>query len=59
MNQFWREATKYHVSDGILYWRRNPNEPLAKVLVSAEQKRKAMEAAHEPSGHSGKEGTLQ
>jgi hypothetical protein len=58
MQQFRREATKYLVSDGILYRRRKTNEPPAKVLVSAEQKRKAMEAAHELSGHRGREGTL-
>jgi hypothetical protein len=58
MQQFRQEATKYLVSDGILYRRRNTNEPPAKVLVSAEQKRKAMESAHELSGHPGREGTL-
>jgi hypothetical protein len=36
MQQFRREATKYLVSDGILYRRRKTNEPPAKVLVSAE-----------------------
>ena len=58
MQQFRREATKYLVSDGILHRRRKTNEPPAKVFVSADQKRKAMEAAHELSGHRGREGTL-
>jgi hypothetical protein len=58
LQQFRREATKYLVSDGILYRRRKTNEPPAKVVVSTEQKRKAMEAAHELSGHRGREGTL-
>ena len=58
MERFRREATTYLVSDGILYRRRKTNEPPAKVLVSAEQKRKALEAAHELSGHRGREGTL-
>ena len=58
MQQFRQEATKFLVSDGILYWRGKTNEPPANVLVSAEQTRNAMEAAHELSGHRGKEGTL-
>jgi len=59
MHQFRREALKYLVSDGILYRRRKTNEPPAKLFVSAEQKWKAMEAAHELSGHRGRAGTLQ
>jgi len=59
MPQFRWEAVKDLVSDGMLYWRRKTNEPPAKVLVSAEQKRKAMEAAHELSGHCRREKTLQ
>jgi hypothetical protein len=58
MHQFRRQATQYLVSDVILYQRRKTNEPPAKVLVSAEQKRKAIETAHELSGHRGREGTL-
>jgi len=58
MHQFWQEAMKYLVSDGILYRRRKTIEPPAKVLVSAVQKRKALEAAHELSRHHGREGTL-
>jgi len=58
MQQFRREATKYHVSDVIDYQRRKTNEPPAKVLVCAEQKRKAMDAANELSGLCGREGTL-
>jgi hypothetical protein len=46
-----REATKYLVTDGVLYRRRKSNEPPAKKLVSTEQKRRAMEAAYELSGH--------
>jgi len=58
MQQFRRQATKYLVSDEILYRRQKTNEPPAKVLVSAEQITKAMEAAHELTGHRGREGTL-
>jgi len=53
------EATKYLSWNWILYRRGKSNEPPAAVLVSAEQKRKAMEAAHELSGHCGREGTFQ
>jgi len=53
MQQVWRKATKYVVSDGILYWMRKTNELLAKVLVSTKQNSKAMEAADERSGHRG------
>jgi hypothetical protein len=56
--QLGRETTKYLVTDGVLNRRRKSNEPPAKKLVSTEQKRKAMEAAHELSGHRGREGTL-
>jgi hypothetical protein len=58
VQQFLREATKYLVSDGIIYRRRKTNEPQANMLVSAEQKRRAMDAAHKQSGHRGREGTL-
>jgi hypothetical protein len=58
MQQFQQEATKFVFSDGILNWRRKTNEPSAKVLVSVEPKRKAMEAAHALSGHGGRERTL-
>jgi len=58
MQQFWREATKCLVSDGIIYRRRKTNELLAKVLVSAKQNRESIEAAHELSGHRGRGGML-
>jgi hypothetical protein len=45
MQLFRREATKYHLSDGILIPRRKTNEIPAKVFVSVEQQKKAMEAS--------------
>jgi len=58
MQQFRREATKYLLPDGVLYPRGKPNEPPAKVLLSTEKRRKAMEAAQKLSGHCGREGTI-
>jgi len=58
MLQFRREVTKFHVSDGILHRARQTNEPLAKVIVSAQPKRKRMEAVHELRGHRGRDRTL-
>jgi len=58
MQQFRQDATKYLVSEGIHYRRRKTNEQPAKLLVCAEQKRTAMEAAHKLSGHLEREETL-
>jgi len=58
MQQFRRDAPKYLVPDGKLYRRRKINEPPAKVLVSTEQKRNAMQAAHQRSGHCGRKGKI-
>ena len=58
MQHFRQEATKYLVLNRILYWRRRTNESPAKVLVSEEENKKAIEATHELSGHRGREGTL-
>jgi hypothetical protein len=51
MQQFQQVATKYLVSDGILYGRRKTKELPANVLGSKGQQWKGMEAAHELSGH--------
>jgi len=59
MQQFRWEAMKYLVSDGMFYRRQKTNESPAKVIVSTEQNKNAMEAAHEMSGHCGREETLQ
>jgi len=58
MQQFQQEATKYLVLDGVLYQRQKIKELPAKVLVSTEKRRKAMEAAYELSGHCGRDRTL-
>jgi len=57
MQQFRLEDTKYLVPDGILHRRGKTKEPPAKVAVSAEQSRTAIEAAHRLSGHGASEGT--
>ena len=59
MQQFRQEATNFHVSNALLYRRRKTNELPAMVLVGTEHQSKAMEAAHELSGHHGRKGTLQ
>jgi len=59
IQQLWQEATKYLHSDGVLYWSLKTYELLAIVIVSAERKRKAMQAADELSGHGWREGALQ
>jgi len=57
MLRFWRDATKYVVSDTIFHRRGKTHEPLAKMLVSTEQNRRAMQAAHKLSGHRRREAT--
>lgn len=59
MQHFQWEAMKYLVSDGVLYPRRDTNDPPANLFMSMQQNRKTMEAEHELSGHHGREATLQ
>jgi hypothetical protein len=58
MKQCQRGATKYLLSDGVLYLRWKPNELPAKVLLSTEQRTRAKEAAHKQSGHCEGERTI-
>ena len=58
MVRFRRDATRYLVSDGVLYRRRRTNEPPARVIVRKEKREGIMRAIHEENGHRGREGTM-
>lgn len=58
MQEFQWEATTYLVLDGVLHQRQKTNEQPEMVLVSAKQKREAMEAAHELSMPRARAGAL-
>ena len=55
--QFKRKALTFMVHEGHLFKRANKNVPLRRVVDIEEDRRKILKAAHEESGHRGKEGT--